>query len=1012
MRLASIPIIVFCFACLLRWDLVVSQPAINEFSFKRFSVRDGLIDNEVHAVAQDSLGYIWCGTESGLSRFDGVNFISFNTKSNPDLLHSNYVERLKSYKGNLFVFGREGFDLIQTPSMKSQEFDFNSEIDAVEAKAAYDARFYIDGSVLITTHAGFFEFDSKGKTLYSYQHFNKDKKNHDRVFFGQEIFKVNSNEVLFYAQDIFLYHYDRQTRALNIVEAETAGKWKPFIPWKDAYTIKKELAEGEFLLLSFAKKKYRYINLHTNIHYEGELPEQLSAEFYWNSYVTDLGGHTYAINAENSGFYTFRLNHLNGQLTFDLIKHLPEVRCYIIFVGADGRRWIGSNKGLWMEMDFPPAIKVQPFVNTVKKNQNLFLSGMARFGDSLILSSPSGDAGMVLFNTQSNKVLSPISFENKEFNLIKSIKKINSHELLVIGQHLVYTLDLHTLLPKVVEFRDEDLVLPLNDNPNYIHILSSSTGTLFRFEKKTGQILAYPDSTRTQFTFNDRMFYDKMGSLWLAGNQLIEVDSKGDVKIHHSANPEHLDLGRYLSISVSENEKIWLGTLSGNLLEFDPLTSNSTVHLENDQMMFPIVSVSQPVDGTIFFSGGDRFYAYSFLQKTTIEISKATGFPEEKIMSKQFVFNHDSSVLYATTINHLIGINLLKHDPKPQLSGISSIALDFHPVLYHPDLHFSLPYDGEVMTMLIGNMDFPTSPQQIEYKLDGDEWRQASPELTFNKLSFGRHRLNIRHTYLFGEKNQLQYQFTLVPPFYKSNWFRGILVMTLILCIGIEIRRRYLVRQKIWNLNLALAESQIKALHSQMNPHFIFNSLNSIKAMILDHNTAAASKYLSVFSSLIRQNLSHGKQPFISLDEQIKYIHQYLEIEILRNDQLTYDFVVSEEVDMMDLIPPMIIQPIVENAIWHGMVDDESRNSVRIRLSMEGQEIVFQVEDNGNGIAENFSPDSVAGNSIALQNILQRVDLYNQKYNLKGSIKFVNKQDLGLGSGTLVEFRYQSDVHV
>lgn len=140
-----------------------------------------------------------------------------------------------------------------------------------------------------------------------------------------------------------------------------------------------------------------------------------------------------------------------------------------------------------------------------------------------------------------------------------------------------------------------------------------------------------------------------------------------------------------------------------------------------------------------------------------------------------------------------------------------------------------------------------------------------------------------------------------------------------------KIKAEQQTREKeveVLKLNKDLATSQLTALRAQMNPHFIFNALNSIQQYILTGNVDQANKYLSKFSRLQRDVLNNSDQNFISLEKEIEMLNLYLELEQLRfNENFEYHIIVSEDIDSTELlIPPMILQPFVENAIWHGLM--------------------------------------------------------------------------------------------
>ena len=219
-------------------------------------------------------------------------------------------------------------------------------------------------------------------------------------------------------------------------------------------------------------------------------------------------------------------------------------------------------------------------------------------------------------------------------------------------------------------------------------------------------------------------------------------------------------------------------------------------------------------------------------------------------------------------------------------------------------------------------------------------------------------------------------------------------------------------QQELANINLQLAEARLSALQSQMNPHFVFNALNSIKWMILDGNNEKASRYLSKFASMIRMTLDHSKDVFVTLDENIRYLKTYLEMEQLRFDEsFTYSIDVGSNIDTAETaIPSMMIQPIVENAIWHGLTQSESAKKVTIKFTQEENTLTCTVEDNGIGIIKSEKLKEKTHNphrSVGLENLQNRVKIMNEKYDMDCSLTITDLKKIDRkSSGTRVVLRF------
>jgi len=158
-----------------------------------------------------------------------------------------------------------------------------------------------------------------------------------------------------------------------------------------------------------------------------------------------------------------------------------------------------------------------------------------------------------------------------------------------------------------------------------------------------------------------------------------------------------------------------------------------------------------------------------------------------------------------------------------------------------------------------------------------------------------------------------------------------------------EHRLSQLAREK------AMLEMQV--LRTQMNPHFIFNSLNSINRFILQNNPAQASQYLTKFSRLVRLILQNSQASFITLENELETLELYLDLEALRfNYHFMWKIHVHPDMDISMLkVPPLIMQPFAENAIWHGLMHREEKGQLDIELWKEGDNLFFKVTDDGIG---------------------------------------------------------------
>ncbi len=213
---------------------------------------------------------------------------------------------------------------------------------------------------------------------------------------------------------------------------------------------------------------------------------------------------------------------------------------------------------------------------------------------------------------------------------------------------------------------------------------------------------------------------------------------------------------------------------------------------------------------------------------------------------------------------------------------------------------------------------------------------------------------------------------------------------------------RFKKDKELAELKQQTTELEMQALRAQMNPHFIFNSLNSITVFIMENDKAKAARYLTKFSRLVRLILQNSLTAVIYLESELEALQIYLELEALRfNHHFHYVIDVAEDVNTSTLkVPPLIIQPYVENAIWHGLMHKEEKGQLQIKLSRDGDFLCCKIIDNGIGrqhAAELKSKSTPTHKSLGMKITRDRIEMLQNK-NQAHAVVSIN--DIVLPDGT------------
>jgi hypothetical protein len=206
----------------------------------------------------------------------------------------------------------------------------------------------------------------------------------------------------------------------------------------------------------------------------------------------------------------------------------------------------------------------------------------------------------------------------------------------------------------------------------------------------------------------------------------------------------------------------------------------------------------------------------------------------------------------------------------------------------------------------------------------------------------------------------------------------------------------------------------LRSLRTQMNPHFIFNALNSVNSFIATNNEKDANRFLIEFSMLMRTVMDNSEEDFIPLIKEVEMLGIYLSLEHFRfKDKFEFEFQIDEEIDQEnEFIPPMLIQPYIENAIWHGLRYSESKGLLRVLVKNDNNHLLVTVSDNGIGREASKAlktKHQKKFRSLALKNIDQRVVILKELYGQTIEIKYSNlNKD---GTGTVVELKVPKSIN-
>ncbi|HPE57799.1 MAG TPA: two-component regulator propeller domain-containing protein [Bacteroidales bacterium] len=531
-----------------------------------------------------------------------------------------------------------------------------------------------------------------------------------------------------------------------------------------------------------------------------------------------------------------------------------------------------------------------------------------------------------------------------------------------------------------------------NEGPKYLssHLIKflyeDSKGNLWigttnkglnKLNKKTGEITQYLENRKDQNAFwgsqASCMVEDLNGNLWVGGFGLNKFHPETN-NFTHFTTENGLTDNQVMAILCDDQNRLWISTANG-LNCLNPADTSFQNFYEKDGLQENefTAAACKLKNGKLLFGGKNGL---NIIDPGKIPVNSN---PPEVKLSGFSIFEEDQSTLLSTS---------------------NSIHLKYN------QNYFSFSFTA---------LDF-SDPEQnrFRYKLENfdDNWIDATSlnrVAKYTNVDPGNYTFKVIAANNDGIWNETGVSIPLIirPPIWRTNIFYAAILIMLIVLVYLWIKYR---ERQIREQNQYLILEQ-KLLRSQMNPHFIFNSLSSIQSFIFENDPLAAGSYLSRFSELIRSILYNSREEYITLEKEIKTLQNYLELQQLRyQNKFIYTLIIDPEMEPETMkIPPMLAQPFIENAIEHGLKDLDREGFLKIEFLLHFNTIHIRVEDNGVGIENTkLQNHEKAREHKSLATIItnERINILNKRR--KNNLYMLNIHNLKNirddAQGTLIEF--------
>lgn len=961
-------IVVFLLFILLQNTILAQYP-----SYSAYNIENGAPSNEIYCLLQDKDGYIWIGSDAGVYRFNGVSYEYFTSK---DLL------------------ARSATGIIQTASGKIYGYNFKGQIFYI----------YKDKLTVIKQWEGAVNGlaeDNQNKVWISAQNgcFTIDDGN-------QRIAKHES-KLLQSGDDGLTYTNNVRRNSKGTIYFDNTGRIiERFTSTKETATHIDSQFENFPILISYSTGDPWIFSFTQSIVFK-------RVAGIWKKYTDErlisLFRDRKPTSAIQIGQDLWICTH-TGVIRFELETGAAELMYpSIAFSGCmkdtEGNYWFSTLHDGLLKM---PSIEIRSWnrnsnQNSIEQLSHVAISKAGAFG--------AGTGGEILELSSKNKIISVHKHEPQAdigmlhfdpidktlyFNKLSYVYALKNGKTTFVNHYARAVKDMH------------------HSKDGYL--LLSSQGIYF-----------------TKKITDDLLLEDLIADGWYReicpspfGNGFFVAGNDGLLKLEHLQEKWRftknlLPNKQVLSVSAdNQNKTIYFLTFDGEIHRIDQ-TGKSELFLSD-------LNAYRPVHLRIF---NDKIYLATIKGVVQIDIQTSkivllntnTGLPSNNI--RHLALAKDT--LWAASGRGLICIPLTSFVKTHQPGKIIDRGVKIESISFPSDTLPTL-HHNQLLTLYVDGLSYSSNGQfQLAYRIMGnsEEWILVPGELgkiQIPRLPSGELTIEVKMIDHQGldSTNTLIYKIKVLPPFWQRWWFYILLTLTTLLLalIVFKIRLKVIRRKQSQELKRLKLENELRltqqnALKAQMNPHFLFNVLNSIKGYIYENDKKNAAKYLSDFSNLVRKILEMSLLPVVSLEKELETLKLYIDLEaMMLQMDFSYAIEIDENTDDAGIkIPALLIQPYVENAFKHGLRHKSGEKKLNISINyLESEELLLiTITDNGIGrkAAEEINKQAQADHQSFASNAMERrLKLLNHgKKGLIGVEIVDNFSPSGEPEGTTVKIR-------
>jgi ligand-binding sensor domain-containing protein len=904
--------------------VLLLTPQISSAQYPHYFTYDdesGLPSNQVYSIVQDQKGFIWIGCDAGLYKFNGVEYKYYTC---PSQTAKSVTGLTLSESGILYCYNfKSEIFYVENDSLKELTRETKSVTNLISDK---------DGFIYVSHLGGISSYNEKAET---WTHFSKvfgsvAEDNYSFVSKSAEVNRVG--EIVFLSRNEIGRIKDNQKVSFSNSE---------FVDFSPATYILVPVEEKTLIFSMERNEIFEFSNNKLSVYKNEVLRVALKDKKLTKAKVLADG---------NLWICTYKglicFNYHENEVTI----LFPNISFSDCIIDREGHYWFTTLQSGIMRLTHLDWLiwNEDSESRTIEK-----LTNLCSDENQIYFATSNGQIGRLNYESDSVSLFSTgFNADIQSFDLINGLVMFNINN-------------------RLFSFENDQVVEIQNDISGIKVIFQNAD-----FSVK---------GTNHGIYFNDSLIYDswtrevKVDSvnmkIWAATNNGLVCFSLKNDKLNEPTL--FLSNKQVVSFDLDKKGAAYAVSFDGELFKVSAAGEMFSLIRFPQQVQFNGIKVS---DEKIYGATNKGVVVYDLVKQSGRLINTESGLISNNVQDL-LVTNQR---LYLATGKGLQRISIMEDLALPKaliyLKNWSEVS---EPIVLNYNQNLILFPEVSLYSSM-GNFTYA-----FRNVMETEKWTYLPSGIDRIELSgfdAGDFRIELKAIDHLGRdsENTLFIVGYVKPPFWKTYWFYAFGLAFIGILFFIVFKKLIAIRQRKMNQKMELNELKLTAIKSQMNPHFIFNVLSSIKGYIYENDRQKASQYLDDFSDLMRKVLEMSEIQFVTIEDELKVLGLYIDLEGMMLENFSYQMVIDENVQTKKwILPALLLQPYVENAFKHGLRHSQNQKLLLIKVSMTvPNELEFEISDNGIGRQESLKlneQNTLKRKAFASDAIQRRIDLINSQ---------------------------------